>query len=408
MPRVFAIYRDAVADLPAAAWIQSAALLVNRAGTMVLPFLALYFTKDRGYDVSTTGWLVALYGVGAMAGSFVGGFLADRIGPVPTQKISLVLSGALFLVIPRASSIGALAVAMLLISVVAESFRPAVMTAVAHSVDAPLRPRAFGLLRQAVNLGMAIGPALGGVLAEIDFEWLFICEAITCWAAAVVLQAAGRALRAPGEDGPAEARAAPAPGRSPWRDGPYLVLIAIVTVFVTAFFQLWTTVPLYYQGFYGLSEGWIGSLFAFNALLILLFELPAIRAIEHRARMPVVGLGALLICAGLAILPLGTSLAWAALSVAIWSAGEMIALPMLNVVVAERAGPGRTGAYMGVFMLSFSIAFVLAPLSGTAVFDLLGPDALWYGIGFLGLPVLIATLALGRRFALPSSSPGSA
>ncbi|MDH3284672.1 MAG: MFS transporter [Acidobacteriota bacterium] len=382
MRRIVAVYRDSVAGLPSAAWLLSTGLLVNRAGTMVLPFLALYLTEGRGLGMVEAGSLVGLYGVGAMAGSWVGGLASDRLGTLWTQVASLLASGALFLAVPACGSLLSLAAVLFAASTAAEAFRPAVMSAMAGVVPPELAPRGFALLRQAANLGMAIGPAVGGMLAKIDFVWLFLCEAATCWAAAAVLALGARHLAlAPRTAAGGGNRK----GISPWKDGPFLALVALVVVLVAAFFQLWTTVPLYLRETYALDKDLIGALFALNALLILVFELPLIRAIERRRRLPLIGAGALAICVGLAILPLGRTVAWAALSIVVWTLGEMLALPLLNVVVAERAGPGLTGRYMGVYTLAFSVAFVVAPLAGTRMYEGVGPDALWASIGLLGV-----------------------
>ncbi len=124
---------------------------------------------------------------------------------------------------------------------------------------------------------------------------------------------------------------------------------------------------------------------------------------ERRDRMTVVGVGALLVCLGFGLMPLGSTAAFAALTVVIWTVGEMLALPLLNAVVADRADSATRGRYMGLYNMAYSVAFILAPAAGTWVYDHLGPSALWIGVGALGVPLLAGSLALRRALRVPEA-----
>jgi MFS family permease len=190
----------------------------------------------------------------------------------------------------------------------------------------------------------------------------------------------------------------PASAASPWRDGPFLLLVVLVTAMSASLFQAFSTLPIHLSQWYGLRENGIGLVLAFNAILIVLFEMVLTHWAEKRNRMLLIGVGAFLVCAGLAILPLGTSIAWAALSTAIWTLGEMLFFPLTNTVVAERAAGRKQGSYMGVYTVAFSAAFVIAPLYGTWVYENLGPEVLWFGLGGFGVVQFLAALALIKPF----------
>ena len=98
------------------------------------------------------------------------------------------------------------------------------------------------------------------------------------------------------------------------------------------------------------------------------------------------------------MMPFGDSLGYVMFTIAVWTLGEMLALPLINAIVADRAGPGNRGRYMGVYTMTFSIAFVFAPAIGTYVYARIGPNILWYGIGVLGLLLWAWALALIRAF----------
>ena len=388
---VIAAYSAAYAGLPREVWLLAGALLVNRAGTMVLPFLSLYLTRDLGLTAADAGLVIGCFGLGSMAGSFIGGWLSDRVDPVRIQQVSLIASGFGFLAFTKLEGFAALAGGVLVLAAISDAFRPALMAAVAHRSSTEIRARAFALIRLAANLGMAIGPAAAGLLAVYGYVWIFVGDAVTCWAAAAVLLASIR-LDAP--VGAADRGQAKGRDGTPWRDLPFLVFMLLLVVLGMAFFQVWSTAPLYLRSFYGLTERSIGLLLALNALLIVLTEMLLIRAVENLDRMKIVGLGAFLVCGGLAILPFGPGWTTAVGFMVVLTAGEMLSMPITNAVVAERAGAGSVGRYMGVYTLAFSTAFVLGPVVGTAIYQAFGPQTLWYGTGAVGVVLAIAFAAL--------------
>ena len=397
-------YREAFSGIPRDVWLLCLAALVNRAGTMVLPFIALFLTRDRGFVVIEAGRLIGLYGLGSLAGSYLGGWLSDRVGSIRTQQASLIAAGAGYLWILQVDRPDVLAASIVLTSIAAEALRPAVMTAVAHRAPRDAVARSFALLRLAVNLGMAIGPAVGGLLATYSYSLLFLGDALTSWLAALLLYL----MLSPRRAGAPEEAAAAGPARSPWDDRPFLLLTGIVALLALCFFQVFSTLPIYLRQTYGLRENIIGPLIGLNALTIVLFEMVLIHRVERGNRLAWIGVGAFLVCGGLALLPLGRSVIWAVVSTLVWTLGEMLSLPLMNAVVADRAAPASRGRYMGIYTMAFSAAFVVAPVGGTWVFERLGPDVLWLCVGLLGIPLWLGSAVLSRAFRRASEPAGGA
>lgn len=382
-------YREAYSGLSRELWMLSLAMLINRAGSMVLPFLALYLTNDRGLSVGGAGRILALYGIGAIGGSFIGGWAADRIGATQTQQLSLLFGGIGYLWISFLSSIGAIAVGIFCLSVVVEAFRPAVMADIGQRAAKGQQMRAWALLRLAANVGVGIGPVIGGYLALVGYRWLFVADALTCWLAMALLLRSLAPVARPLDDEDDAAKVG-----SPWRDGPFLWLMSLVVLLATVFFQFWSTLPLYLRDHFAMQEHSIGLLLAVNPALIIVLEMVLIRAVEGWKRLPLIGFGAFCVCFGMALMPFGQGWLFAALTVSIWTLGEMLTLPLINGVVADQATASTRGRYLGVFTMTFSCAFVFAPAGGTWIYETLGPRTLWIAIGFLGPVLWIWALAL--------------
>ena len=175
--------------LPRPVWLVAASQLVNRAGSMVLSFLILYLTNDRGFSAENAGFILFLYGPGSIVAARYAGRLADKWGAVPLMRGSLFLSGAMLLVYPFARSPVAIGAATILLAMLTEAFRPAAMAFFVEMVAPANRKSAFAVYRLAINLGMAIGPAIGG-LGTLSFRYLFFADGATSIAAGLVLAAA--------------------------------------------------------------------------------------------------------------------------------------------------------------------------------------------------------------------------
>ncbi len=396
------LYADAFRGLPGTVWRLSIGLFVNRAGTMVLPFLSLYLVRELGYDTAATSAVLFAFGLGSVVGSYLGGVISSSLGTVRVQVGSLLLAGAGFLVLGQLHDFKAMVAAVFVVSAVSDAYRPACMAAVVQASTPEVRARAMGLMRLAANAGMTLGPAAGGVLAGIDYRWIFVGEAVTCWCAAAWLlrSLSGEQLHPPID--PAVSR--PPAGRALWRDGPFLALLGLVFVATLVLFQVFSTLPLYLTSAYGLDERQVGLMFGFNGALIVAFEMVLIHRLERRDPCLVLAFGIFLMCVGFGLLPFGSGLLYAAFTVTVWTTGEMLWLPFSNVLVAQRAGPERAGAAMGMYTAVLSVGLVLAPVLGLAVLERLGGDVLWAMAGLVGIPLGLGTALLAKSLRAPAEA----
>ena len=399
MRRLLRLYTDALSGLPRDVWLLTAAVVVNRAGTMVVPFLALWLTRARGYGADEAGLFLVAFGVGSIAGSWLGGHIADRFGGIRAQVISLLASSVGFVALGQATGTVPIAASIFAVSVVSESFRPGHMSAIAALVEPGVRARALGLSRLGINAGMSIGPAVGGFLAEVDYRYLFWADGASCLVAGlgIAWMFRGRA----GAD--LDARRASAgddsnrtsPARSPLADRRFLAVCVLWVFAGFAFFQNFTTLPLYMADYLHIDEGGIGLFFTLNTGVIIAVEMPLLRAVEGRNPVRARALGVALLCGGNALLLLISDIpvpvhAWLALTVLVWTAGEMLAFPLMSAWVANRASNNNRGRYMGAFAVSFGVASTLGPVVGLYIYSHAGPDTVWAISGVIGAVLGIA------------------
>ncbi|MEW5853251.1 MAG: MFS transporter [Myxococcota bacterium] len=382
--------------LPREMWILAAANLVNRMGTMVLPFMALYLTGARGLSPSTAGMVLAVWGVTAVVAALVAGALADRLGALRVQRMSLVLSSGLLMAFPLAHDLPTILVMTVVTAAVMEAFRPANLALVTLIAPPEMRRQAFALNRLAVNLGMSLGPALGGFLATVSFTWLFVGNGISSLLAGVIVFAF---LRGPRVERKVTTEKATSPTGGAWKDLRFLAFLLSMVPVAVVFFQHEAALPVYLVRHLGMSEAIYGSMFTVNTVLIVLLEVGVNAAMSGWSHRRSLALGCVLCGLGFGAFALVQTPLHAMLTVVVWTFGEMILFPGMSAYVAEAAPTERQGQYMGMYTMAFGVAFSFGPWLGTAILEAFGGPVTWAVMLVLGLVSAgaMAVVAVPRR-----------
>ena len=380
--------RAGIRELPRPVWILCAGSFVNRFGSFVAVFLVLYL-REKGYSIAEAGFVVSFYGAGNVLAAGVGGWLADRLGRRNAIALSMFSAAATMMLLSQADSLPLIVALTTLTGVTSEMYRPAASALLADLTPAGDRIPAFALNRLAINVGFAAGPATAGFLAEESFFLVFLGDALTCVVfgiiALVALPEGVRVRR--GEERRGEAI------RTIFRDRAFVLFLVSSVLGAFVYFQSQTTFPLHVRAS-GLSDSDYGLLISLNGLAIVLFELPLVAISRRFPARPVLAIGSVLVGLGFALNAIADDRPELALTVLIWTLGEIIYAPVASAYVADIAPEHLRGRYQGAWGLTWGLAFMLGPGIGAAVFAW-SADALWLGCGLLGLLSAIL-LMVGR------------
>ncbi|MDQ1354141.1 MAG: transporter [Acidobacteriota bacterium] len=394
LKRIFSLYRSAYSGLPKEAWMLSLVEFINRSGTMVFFFMTLYLTQVFQFTPTQAGQVISAYGIGALLGSYAGGRLTDAIGAYNVQKLSLAITGFTFILLGQLKSYWLITAVMFFMGVCSEALHPANATAISQVCPPELRTKGFALNRLAINLGVSIGPVVGGYLALIDYKLLFWIDGLTCLLAAGVFMLFFKTAR-PVQESPAGAPVS-TPTQAVWRDFYFLKVLVFVFFLGVIFVQLFNTFPLFFRTVYGLKENRIGLLIAVNTVMIVLFEMLLMDALKKWPVGKMIALGALLLGGGFALMPLGSTFIYGCITVAVWTMGEMLSMPSLTTLIANHSNDAVRGKYMGLFSFAFALSMVVGPLLGAKIYDSLGPNTLWFGCGAAGIILWWCFLSLEK------------
>lgn len=380
-------------------WILTLVTFINRAGTMVLPFLSKYLKEDLHFSYNQVGWVMVFFGIGSMLGSWLGGKLSDKIGFYRIMIFSLFTSGLLFFALQYITSFVGLCIAMFVIMTIADMFRPAMFVSIGAYAKPENRTRALTLVRLAINLGFAAGPAFGGlIIMGIGYGGLFWVDGATCIIAILVfwlLVKEKKSIPISKE----EKQLLEANRESVFKDKPFWVFLFSCVISGILFFQLFTTIPLYHKDQYNLTEFQTGLLLTMNGVLVFFLEMPIVSYIERKKinKVKIVSIGCLMMAISMFILLINFWAGMLIMMMLFMTFAEMFSFPFSNSFAMSRAPKGHEGRYMAIFTMSYSLAHILSARVGMSIIDFFG-KIYGYEVGyqinwaFMGILGVIGTL----------------
>lgn len=397
LKRAFSRYINNFRGFSREIWILTLITFINRAGTMVLPFLSKYLKEDLHFTYGQVGWVMVCFGAGSMIGSWLGGKLSDKIGFYKIMVFSLFTSGLLFFVIQYITTFYGLCMAMFSIMVIADMFRPAMFVSLGAYAKPENRTRALTLVRLAVNLGFAAGPALGGlIIIGIGYQGLFWIDGSSCIISILIFSLLVKEKKKPVVDG------SPLDGnikiKSLYNDLPFWLFLFSSFTTALIFFQLFTTLPLYHKEAYNLTEFHTGLLMSLNGIMIFFLEMPIVGYFERKnvPKIKIVLWGALLMGLSFYTLLININIGILLLSLLFLTFGEMFCFPFSNSFAMGRAPRGQEGRYMALYTMTFSLAHILSAKTGMEIIDKEGYNTNWIFMGTAGLLAVIALIFLQR------------
>jgi predicted MFS family arabinose efflux permease len=374
------LYKNAFSGLTNRMWLLSIIMLINRCGTMVLVFMTLYCMKN-GFTLKQGGIVVALYGIGSLIGALVGGKISDAFGFYYTQFSALFFGGIMFIVLGYMKSYEAICIVTFFLAMINESFRPANASAIAHYSTPETRTQSFSLVRLSINLGFTFGSAIGGFLASKSYHLLFWVDGCTNILASIFLLMLLPKVTKAQQQKPEITKEVTQKINSPYTDKKFLYFLFFQILFAACFFQLFTTIPIFFKKNLDISEFNFGVIMGASGFLIFAVEMILIFSLEGKKHYLVfITRGTFLMALAFLILniPHVNGILIAAVAIIVITMGEMLSMPFMNSYYIARSSQSTRGQYAGMYTMAWSAAQVLGSMGGAAFADTFGFNNLWY------------------------------
>jgi MFS family permease len=377
-------------------WLMFCGMFVSTIGaSMIWPFLMLYVSEKLQVPLMVAGGLSTLNATMSVLSSFVGGPITDQVGRKGVMAVSLIANGLAYAVMGQANSLPAFAILMSITGVVNPLYRVGGDAMMADLIPPAKRPDAYALLRLSNNVGVAIGPAVGGVLVTASYSIAFYCAAVGMVTYGLLIVLFAR------ETLPAEAAHTRMDALGGYgkiaRDRRFMPFVGALTLTQMCASLMWILMAVYAKKNYRVPESQYGLVPMTNALMVVFFQVAVTQITKRHPPLKMLTVGALFYTVGVGSVALARGLGGFWTSMVVMTIGELILMPTSSTYAANLAPADMRGRYMSVYGLTWPAASGIAPVMGGLLNDTFGPVTIWYGGFVAGMLSTIWFAALHRR-----------
>ena len=392
--------RKVYAEFPGQFWTLTGATFIDQlGGALLFPFFALYVTDHFGVGLTEVGILFFIFASASVIGSLMGGALTDKLGRRWMLMFGLIFSASSSLAMAFVDDLVIFYVLAAIVGLLSNAGGPAAQAMVADLLPEEKVAEGYGMQRVSANLAVAIGPAIGGLLASQSFLWLFGIDAATSLITAVIVFFTLPETKPEAtEEHPEESISQSLGGyKRVFKDRLFIAFLLISMVTVLIYTQLNSTLSVYLRDVHGVTLKQFGLLLSLNAAMVVMFQFWITRRISKRSPMLMMALGTALYGIGFVMYGIFGAMVFFVIAMIIITVGEMITVPVAQALVARFSPEDMRGRYMAIYGFSWTIPFALGPLLAGLVIDNLDPRIVWYAAGVLSVIAVIGFLGLNPR-----------
>jgi MFS family permease len=381
---MFAKIKNIYTEYPPQFWLMVFGIFLSTAGaSMIGPFLMIYASEKLHLPLSTVATLITINAGTGLFSSFIAGTLADKIGRKVVMVISLATNGLIYLFMMRAGTYPAFAFLMFLTGLANPLYQVGADAMLADLIPQAKRTDAYAINRMLNNAGFAIGPAVGGFVAALSYDYAFYAAATGMLTYSLLLFFFARETLSK----PAKLEQQNADGgyAQVFRDRGYLVFVGIVSLGLIAPGMLWVLLAVYTKINFNLPENLYGWIPTTNALMCVFVQYFVTRLTRRHKPLPVVAVGMLVYALGVGSVALMSGFWGFWLAMVILTFGELIVVPTASTYVANISPANLRGRYMSIYWLAWGVSRGAAPLIGGFLNDNIAPAAIWVGGLVIGL-----------------------
>ncbi|HET6595387.1 MAG TPA: MFS transporter [Anaerolineales bacterium] len=378
---MFARLKTLYHEFPRLFWVVVGVSFIDRVGgTLLFPFFALYITQKFNVGMTQAGILLGMSSFFGLIGSTVGGALTDKFGRKQLILFGLVFSAVSTLGFGLVTEYSVLFPLMIGVGLLSSVAHPAHDAMIADILPEKQRQEGFGILRVVGNLSWMIGPTIGGFVANIDFFYLFVIDAVvSCIVAALILRIIPETKPEPHAHEQHQSFWQTLIGyRVVLKDVAFMAFMLAGLLMMTVYLQMYGSLSVYLRDNHGINPSGYGFLMTTSAITVVLFQFWVSRIIKYRPPFLMMAIGTIFYMIGFALFGIVTAYVLFALNIVIITIGEMIVVPTSQSIAANFAPEAMRGRYMAIFGLSWAIPSTVGPGAAGYILDNYNPDLLWY------------------------------
>lgn len=404
--------RHTLEKYPRQFWLMFIGMLISTIGSsMIWPFLLVYVSERLNAPLTAIASLLFLNSAMGLLASFLGGPVIDRLGRKWIMAGSLVANGAAYLFMGNARTLPQFAILMAITGAVNPLYRVGADAMMADLLPQEKRIDGYALMRLSNNLGISIGPAIGGFLAAASYSLAFYCAAVGMSLYSLLLAIFAY-----------ETLPSRQPGYLPQpkdetvkkekfggyitilKDSPFISFILTFTLVSICASLIWILLPVYATQTFKVPKQLYGFIPATNAIMVVTLQLLVTRVTKRFPTLPVVSVGAFFYAVAVGSVALMSGFLGFWICMVVMTIGELIIVPTSSTYIANLAPVDMRGRYMSFYTLTWGAAAGIGPVFGGFMNDIFGPSAIWYGGAFAGGLGFIIFILMARRAMLSKAN----
>jgi MFS family permease len=394
---------NTIQEYPRTFWVLVVITFINQLGNaLIFPFFSLYLTRKFSASLTEVGLLFTFFTISGFIGSTIGGALTDRMGRKGMLIFSLLASAASNLAMGLSPSMMFCYGLALFTGILTSAGDPAGQAMIADLLPEQKRAGGFGVLRIGFNIAVALGPAIGGLLAARSYLTLFIIDCIISTICAVLVYFF--LSETTPETSPEEAKesigATFAGYLTVLKDKAYMFFLAAGFLSWLTYQNMTTTLGVFLRDIKGLPESGYGLIISLNAVMVIMFQFPITRKIEKFKPMLMMAVGTGLYALGYLMYGFVSTFLLFATAMVVITIGEMVVAPVGQALSTNFAPEQMRGRYLAIQGHTINIAYGIGPLLAGQIFDSGSPNWLWYAAGIVGMISTLMFLMMARDKAV--------
>ncbi|PKO12375.1 MAG: hypothetical protein CVU39_24415 [Chloroflexi bacterium HGW-Chloroflexi-10] len=397
--------RNTRQEYPAQFWLMAFGMLISTMGSsMIWPFLMIYVSEKLAVGLAVVTSLMTINSVMALLFSFLSGAVADRLGRKWVMVISLLGNGLCYILMSFAGSLAAFAVLMGMRGAFHPLYQVGSDAMMADMLPKEKRANGYSILRMSNNLGIALGPAIGGFIASASYTVAFFIAAAGLIFYAVML--AILAKETLNRNGTPHVKRERFGGYSAiFKDKPFINFNLIFTLTTVTASMVWVLLAVYAKQNYGVPEKMYGFIPTTNAVMVVALQYFVTRQTRKRSSIPVIAFGAVFYAVAAIMIGLGSGFWSFWMAMVVMTTGELIMVPTATTLSANLAPADKRGRYMSIHAMTWGLANGIGPVMGGILSDTISPHAPWYGAGVIGFMSVLLYLFLNKRLNRAGINP---
>lgn len=390
-------------EYPGQFWLMSFGMLISTLGSsMIWPFLMIYVSETLAVSLAVVTSLMTINSVTNLIFSFIAGPVIDRLGRKWVMVISLAGNGACYILMSFAGSLPAFILLMALRGAFMPLYQVGSDAMMADMLPSQKRSDGYSILRMSNNLGIALGPAIGGFITSNSYSLAFYLAAIGLIFYSVLL-ALNAKETLPTKDTTEHIKERFGGYGKIFKDKPFINFNLTFTLTTITASMIWVLLAVYAKQNYGVPENLYGFIPATNAIMVVTLQLMVTKQTKKHKPIHMIAIGAFFYGVAAMIIGFGTGFWMFWVAMVVMTLGELIMVPTATTFSANLAPADKRGRYMSIHGMTWGVASGIGPLAGGILSDTFSPHAPWFAAGVAGFVSIFFYLLLAR--GLRNTSP---